>query len=467
MSILRRIKWYSLSSIGAPLMSLATLPLFTMKLGPEQFGSFAIGAALASVISAVAGSVSMVSLPAQLAQCNADERRSYITSVFVLALMVALGASVMVSSIFAFASASFGLSLLSFSAAVVSVVAGLLNSIWAVCVEILTIDGRAKRYALTTFAQVLSNIIAVSAALFYFDDIKNALFWGFLAASVVGFGSALLLFNQWVTLNLTRSWFTKAGSGGVASVIASLSENGKVAVERSYLGALVGVYPLGLYAHAQYYKGAAMATLNALSRGVLPTALKEAQVDAPHFPYTIRLWAFVQAFILSAALGFALVGREVIGLLTHGKFSDAAPLATALMLILLLQTAAKPHTMLLLSRGRGHITAHLNTFSIVISLILLFATAPWIGIWAAIVALTIQVLVHRLGVYFAANSLYRISFSDYWVVNGVIALGGCLLIVDLFNLGIVYRSAILFTCYAAMLWKMKSSFSLLMSARLQ
>lgn len=467
MSILRRIKWYSLSSIGVPLMSLATLPLFTMKLGPAQFGSFAIGAALASVISAVAGSVSMVSLPAQLAKCNADERRSYITAVFALALLVALGASVMVSSIFAFASASFNLSLISFSAVVVSVIAGLLNSIWAVCVEILTIEGRAKRYAITTFAQALSNIIAISAALFYFDDIEHALFWGFFAASVVGFVGALLLFNQWLTFNLTRSWFTKAGNGGVASVTASLSENGKVAVERSYLGALVGVYPLGLYAHAQYYKGAAMAALNALSRGVLPTALQEAQADAPHFSYTIRLWALVQGFIVSAALGFALVGREVIGLLTHGKFSDAAPLATALMLILLLQSAAKPHTMLLLSRGKGHITAHLNTFSIVISIILLFATASWIGIWAAIVALTIQVLVHRLGVYFAANSLHRISFSDYWVVNGVIAMGGCLLIVDLFNLGIVYRSAILFTCYAAMLWKMKSSFSLLMSARLQ
>lgn len=467
MSILRRIKWYSLSSIGAPLMSLATLPLFTMKLGPEQFGSFAIGAALASVISAVASSVSMVSLPAQLAQYNGDERRSYITSVFVLALMVALGASVMICSIFALASASFGLSLLSFSAGVVSVVAGFLNSIWGVCVEILTIDGRARRYALTTFAQVLSNIIAVSAAIFYFDDIQNALFWGFLAASVVGFGSALLLFNQWATLNLTRSWLNKAGNGGVASVISSLSENGKVAFERSYLGALVGVYPLGLYAHAQYYKGAAMAALNALSRGVLPTALQEAHVDAPHFPYTIRLWAFVQGFVVSAALGFALVGREVIGLLTHGKFSDAAPLATALMLILLLQTAAKPHTILLLSRGRGHVIAHLNAFSIAISLISLFASAPWIGIWAAILALTIQVLIHRLGVYFAANSVCQISFSDYWVISGVLALGGCLLVVELFNLGIVYRSAILFTCYSAMLWKMKSSFSLLRSARLQ
>lgn len=448
-------------------MSLITLPLFTMKLGPEQFGSFAIGAALASVVSAVAGSVSMVSLPTQLARCNADERRSYITAVFVLALIVALGASVMVFFIFALASSSFGLSILSFYAAVVSVVAGFLNSIWAVCVEILTIEGRAKRYALTTFAQALANIIAVSAALFYFDDIENALFWGFFAASIVGFGGALLLFNRWLTFNVTRSWFTKAGRGGVAGVIASLSENGKVALERSYLGALVGVYPLGLYAHAQYYKGAAMAALNALSRGVLPTALQEAQEDAPNFPYTVRIWALVQAFIVSVALGFALVGKEVIGLLTHDKFSNAAPMTTALMLILLLQTAAKPHTMLLLSRGRGHITAHLNTISIVISVALLFATAPWLGIWAAILALAIQILIHRLGVYRAANSLYRTTFSDYWVVNGAIALGACLLIVDLFSLGIAYRSAILFTCYAAILWKMKSSFSLLMSARLQ
>lgn len=437
-----------------------------MKLGPEQFGSFAIGAALAGVVSAVASSVSMVSLPTQLTRCNEDERRSYITAVFVLALIMALGASVIVFSIFAFASASFGLSILTFSATVMSVVAGLLNSVWAVCVEILTIEGRAKRYALTTFAQALSNIIAVSVALFYFNDIENALFWGFFSASIIGCGGALLLFNRWLTFNVSRSWFAKAGSGGVAGVIASLSENGKVALERSYLGALVGVYPLGLYAHAQYYKGAAMAAMNALSRGVLPTALQEAREDAPKFPYTVQIWALVQAFIVSVALGFALVGREVIGLLTHDKFLDASPLATALMIILLIQTAAKPHTILLLSSGKGYIIAHLNTFSIVISMILLFATAPRMGIWAAILALVIQVLVHRLGVYRAANSLYRSKFSDYWIVNGVIALAACLLIVDWFSLGIAYRSAILVTCYAAILWKVKPSFSLLMSAKL-
>ena len=424
---------------------------------------FAIGASLAGLVSAIASSVSMVSLPAQLNRCDVEEKRYYVTAVFGLSLAVAVVATVTVFPLFLVTSAAFGLSMLSTSAAWMAVAAGLLNTLWAVCVEILTIEGRAKRYAVTTFAQALANIIAVLAAVFLVEDVDNALFWGFLAAAIVGFAGAVLLLYQWLVFSISREWCAQASRGAKASVVAALSENGKVALERSYLGAMLGIFSLGVYAHAQYYKGAAMAALNAISRSVLPTALREAQDDEPNFPDTLRLWAVVQAFVVSAVLGFALVGREVVGWLTHGKFLAAAPLATVLMIVLLLQTSAKPHMTLLLSRGRGSIIANLNTLSVAISVIWLLVSVPWMGVWGAVSALALQIVIHRVGVYRAANAVCRIQFSDQWVVTGVVVSGLFLATIHFFDPSIALRSATLLVCYAVLFWKLKPAFTLLMS----
>ena len=461
MSLSRRLGWYSLSSIGAPILSLVTLPLFTIKLGPEQFGSFAVGSALAGLVSALAASVSLVSLPAELTRRVDEERRSYITAVIILALAVAASTSAIVFMILMGVSASFALSTFTASLAVVYLFTGLLNSLWAVCIEILTIEGHAKTYALTTFAQALANAIVIAFALFVLDEIENALPWGFLAAAITGAGGALLTLRRALTLNVTRLWFRRAANGANAGIISALSEHGKLVIERSYLGALVGLAALGLYAHAQYYKGAVMAALNALSRTVLPTALHEAEAVAPQFSSTLRLWTLVQAFVVCAALGFALAGREVISLLTNDKFSDSAAMATALMLILLLQTAAKPHTVLLISRGHGRTCAHLNTLSIGVSIVWLFISVPWIGVWGAVSSLGLQMIVHRIGIYRAANAVHRLGFSDQWIVTGTIAVALCMMISNSADVAIEYRSSLLLACYAVVLWKIRPSLSLL------
>jgi O-antigen/teichoic acid export membrane protein len=455
MSISRRVSWYFFSSVGVPLLGLATLPIFTTRLGPEQFGAFALGSALAAIVSATAASVSVLSLPTELGRRVKEDRNSYITAVLVLAFLASVISCISVFGIYAFASITLKLELLAPMATGLCIVGGLLNGLWAVCVEILTIDGRAKNYAVTTFLQAIANAIAVSTALFVFSDVDYALFWGFVASAFVGVVAAVVLFRNTIRLHNLRSWLPIASRGGLAAVIASLSENGKVALERSYLGALVGMAPLGLFAHAQYYKNASMVVMNALSRGLLPTALQEAHADIPAFIVTLKLWMLVQAFVITVTLMFALFGQEVIAFLTHGKFEDAAQYAVALLLILLLQTAGKPHATLLVSRSRGHIHANLNTISIAIAIAWLLVSVPYFGVWGAISSIFVQVLIHRLAIYRAAHRLHRIPFSDGLVVAGFIAVAACIFVVEEWKLGIAQRMILLALLYLALVWRLK------------
>lgn len=454
MTVARRTSWYFLSSLGVPILGLMTLPIFTTRLGPEQFGSFALGSSLAAIASATAAAVSTLNLPTELGRLTEAEQPHYITAVFALALLTAVLSCALVFPVYIFASRMFGLEALSSSAAWLSIVGGLLNSIWATCVEILTIQGRARTYAINAFLQAVGNALCIAVALFLFHEIEYALFWGFVASALIGALGAVIALHYLIKFHQLRTWLPVAKNGALAAVMASAAENGKVAIERAYLAGVIGVAQLGFLAHAQYYKNAAMVVLNAISRGVLPTALEEAQQVPPRFTLTLRLWALVQAFALSAALGFALLGRDVIGLLTHNKFSDSAPYAVALMLVLLLQTAAKPHLFLLMARGRNQVNANVNTLSTLLALVWLFASVPWLGIWGAISAVYLQMLIHRISVYCIANRITRLPFSDSWVVIGTLTVCLCNWAQAFLSLGLFERMGLLVLIYAFMFWKL-------------
>lgn len=449
MSVAHRAGWYFLSSLGVPLLSLVTLPLYTTRLGPEQFGVFAIASSLATVVSATAGSASALSLPAELNRYEGIDRRCYIGAVLLFSSVISLAACTTVFAAYVAAASAFGMKLLDDVAIMLAIVGALLGSFWAICVEIMTIEGRAKNYATSTIFQSLVNALVVCLALFIFDDIDNALLWGFVGTSSAGVLGAFLSLRGRFEFGALRRWLPIAARGGGAAVLASFAENGKSAVERSYLGLIVGASQLGLLVHGQFYKNAAMVLINAVSRGLVPIALREAEDQRPDFRVTLQLWVMVQAMVVAITLVFALIGREVLSLLTHGKFVEAAPYAVAMMLTLLLQTLAKPQTTLLLARGKGYLLANLNTAAIVIALLWLFATVPFIGAWGAITSFGIQTLVHRFAVYWAAHRIHRIAFADHWIVGGFVLTGLCMSVNQ--DLGLEARVVLLLVLYIIIL----------------
>jgi O-antigen/teichoic acid export membrane protein len=465
MSVARRTSWYFASSIGVPLLGLLTLPLYTTRLGPEQFGVFAVGSSLASVVSATAGSVSTLSLPVELNRYEGDDRRRYVGSVLLLAVVGALLSCLVVFAVYSAASAAFDLELLGHRATLLMIAGALLGSLWAICVEIMTIEGRAKDYAITTIIQTVVNAIVVCIALFVFNDIDNALFWGFVGAGAAGAVGAMISLSGRFAFGDLRRWLPVAARGAAAAVLASLTENGKTAVERSYIGLMVGAHQLGLLANGQYYKNASMVLINAVSRGLVPTSLREAKDSRPDFRVTRRLWAQVQALVVAITVGFSLVGREVLGLLTHGKFVEAAPYAVAMMLTLLLQTLAKPHTALMLARGHGPRYANLNSTAIVVALLLMFVTVPSLGVWGAILSFAIQTLALRIALYWVANRIHPLPFSDHWVIGGSALTGLCMLLDYYLNLSLTIRLGLLFVIYLIFLFIFRGDLAIFVAHR--
>lgn len=451
MTIARRTGWYLISSICVPLLSLLTLPLYTIRLGPEQYGIFALGSSLATAVSTTAGSISALSLPVELSRCKGEDRSCYIGSVLLLGLIGALLTSLAMFGAYLVASTALGLGSVGNKGILLLFAGALLSSLWAIAVEIISIEGRAKRYTILTIVQILTSIVAVCISLFVFNDIENALFWGLFGSSFAGAIGAMNLLSGRLAFGSQRRWLPVAARGSLAGVLASLTESGKTAFERSYLGIIVGVNQLGLLAHGQYYKNASMVLINTVSRSLVPTSLREAESSCPDFSVTLRFWAPIQAMVAGITISLALIGGEIIRLLTNGKFVNATPVAVAFMLILLLQTAGKTCHPLLLVRGKGYIYANLNTFSAILALIFLVITTPYLGIWGVILATAFQTLFLRIALYWVTSTVYSLKFSDYWVIIGFVATGLCILLEKQCNLTFVTRSGVLIIIYLIIL----------------
>ena len=455
--------WYFISSICLALIGLLALPLFTTHLGPEEFGRFFILSALSSGIASMACSVCVLSMSEKLTLFDSEDRLYYIGAVLVVGGSFSLVTCMVVFITFRVVSQAYGHELLDKTAIFLTFFAALFSSFWAICVQILNIEGRAKAFAITNIAQAVVNVIVVCIALFEFNELKNALLWGLFSSGCVGaIGAFVSLYNRFQIGNLRR-WMPIAFRGGFASVLSSLMENGKNFVERSYLGATIGVYQLGLFAHGQYYKNSSMALVNAVSLGLVPISMSEAKELNPKFRITLQLWMPMQIILASICLVFALIGREVVGFLTNSKFVEATPYVLAMMLSLLFQTMAKPHSVLMLVRGKGSLYANINTGCIVFALVWLFASVPFIGVWGAISAYAIQVLLLRAALYWAANRIHYLPFTDQWVIVGFICSVMCISVDYLLELSFIFRVTALFLICLVFFLKFRTKFRYLLN----
>jgi O-antigen/teichoic acid export membrane protein len=206
---------------------------------------------------------------------------------------------------------------------------------------------------------------------------------------------------------------------------SNISEQAQTAFERTWLAVFNSVSAVGLWGHAMQYRQYAMIGLNAVSRAVWPVNLDESRSVPPTFPLTRLYWSTVQIGVIILGVAFGLVGREAIGLLTHNRFSSAAPFAAIGLLSLLIQTAGKAQIALLVAHGRGVALSHTQTLSAVVRVVMLAALVPMFGMLGAAGALLAQQVAVRVLVWRAAKHIAHTPFLDHWVLAGCAVIPAC------------------------------------------
>lgn len=439
--LLTRALYYSGASICGALIYLGTLPLATRILSPEDYGIYALVLSATGVIAAFAtGGVGLV-LFSDIPVSNQEEQRKLVSSTLVysiaLASIIALGL-LLLAMIPSWISRKlpelFGngwwLSLAAFGA--------LLEVPWLICMELSVIKGEAKRVFWPLLFRSLVTAGVLLACLYFFKLETSALFVSYFVGNLVlaSFAAALLwqyLCRPRIDLMkmLARTTPPHILSGGAASA-GSLVAN-------SALTASAGVRAVGLYNHAQYYSNCMAMLVKAMNRAVWPENLEEARREESDFALTGRVTRVLFVVELSAALFFLSVGEPLIGLLTNQRFNEASEIVVLMMLLVVLTSTARAHQATLIGGKKVRLYGTITLVSDLCSIGFVILLIPLYGIFGAIMAKALQLIVTRGLVVIMARKLRRVPFQD---AIGLAGSGFILLLLILgrdLELGLVTR----------------------------
>ena len=423
MSLISKFRWFLAPSIFQAGVAFATLPLATLILGPQDYGAYAVVAAITGLASSIACLGSSYLLSQTFSSGKPDEIRQLVSQQTAISCSLSsLFAIILLVSWRGITGYFENLATVPITGFILSALGIVPSTIWAIALDVLTLDGRAKAFAQIVIVTSLVSAAALLLSLFVFDMGPMSLFVsGFVGASALGFGAVLSLRRY-----LERPCFSREKlqvfKSALSLTSANLIEAAYQPVERNLLAVSSGLASLGLYAHAQQYRTIVATATKALSRSVWPTTLDEARQADFLFPLTNSYWRFTYLSLSLIGLGFAALGDAFIGLLTHGKFVGAGAFAAMSITYLLVQNSGRPHTGLMYARGHAGPFARFSIVSSAAGLACAVIAIPVWGVWGAILSIFLQQIVMRVAIQRYAGRIARIPFQDGGVVVGFLLI---------------------------------------------
>ncbi len=393
------------------MVSILILPFTTQILGPADYGVFALLMGFTSFGGSIAAGAVTYLVSSRFSSGSAAERRHVISSLLAVVAGVGLLLALLLAAVWYVSPLEqerWGASGIAVACALASMLLGIP---WSIAYIVLIVSQDASQYARITVCATIAAALTTLVTLYGFHLGGTALFAGMLASALIQSAGGLIVLtphlgrpDRQLTFRALRLTFVGFWSNSL-EVVQTLAE-------RVLLGAHAGLHDLGLYAHAQQYRNAVFLPVKAVANAVWSVTLTEAKDAERAFPRTRRAWRAAYLGLALAGVGFACFGREVVALLTNGKFVDAGPYAALLIALLLVQFSGRPQLGVLLERDQGEYVSLCMGVSAAAGITCLLLAVPSFGIIGAVIALYVQQVMFRLGVQWRARREGRTPSAD-------------------------------------------------------
>lgn len=366
------------------------LPLATRILTPEDYGVFALVTGVTVTATAIAGLGSSFILGNRFdTRAKHSDNIRIVSTMMWLVLFTGLVLSVIVVIGFMvgrqYSSLMSDIPSIGVLLAVVDLVA---SSLWGVATSVAVFSRMTRQYALFASARALINPLVLLCALFLLNiHGPIALFAGIGAAGVVTLLGSWRVTKPYLHMRFDRLLAAEAVRSGGWLALANFAEAIERLVERWVLAFFVSVRATGLLAHAQIYPSLLMLGIRPALQSAWPTLRVEALQEEPSFPKGRCLVYLIGLLFGAAAIVMALVGSELIGLLTNDRFVDAAPYAAMLVAIAGLRIAGRPQHAVIVANGHAATAAMVNGLSALCGIVFVVALVPFWGLSGAVAAL--------------------------------------------------------------------------------
>ena len=420
----RRFVLFLLPGLFQSALPFLMLPLTTKILGPADFALFSVANAISALLTTVAQLGSGFILAQRFATSHGDARRRLISTIFFQNLAVSVFCALLMLAIWPVVrghwSVAGGITMEMMGLVMVAMIASSLYTL----IGALAVFGHAAGYfSVMTMVKATIAAAVVLLALFVFHLEVLSLFLGQFAAGLFELIASGLILLPFLTWRYDRAVARDCIVLGGWNSVAQLTMQGRLLLERGVLSTAVGLNGLGLFVHAQQYQNYAMLGVRPIQQAMTPIMLEEAGVPSTEFERTGRITRVLFAALTMLALGFAFLGRELIHIMTNGKFDAAAPYAALLIGVLLLQSAGRPQFGRLLADGRGRYLSACNIVAVAGAAALLVTLAPYFGLAAAVAAVYLQYAVFRAAMEFDALRSGRLPFQDWPGIVGFVLVG--------------------------------------------
>ena len=415
----KRFSLFLSSSLLTSAVNFLMLPLATIVLGPEEYGTYALVGSITLVGQSLNALGSTYLLAAKFRGSSEDERSALISTLLITGLLLTVGFGVLVVLMWPLIEglwpATAGIPTMGVYIALLTV---LLSTPWSLASDVVTLEGMARKHAAITIAQSAIWVVGMLLGLFVLHWGVLTLFVAAMMGGAVQCVGAMLILRGYAKPRFSVRWLRESLSIGLLSSAGSMLERIQTTLESYVLSTRVGIGPLGIFSHARQYRNAAMMGVSSFSRSLWPTTLDEARDLEGGFERTRRGWAIIHLGLTILGLFFAVLGAQFIGLITHGKFSAASDLVVIWILILLVQASGRSAYGSVYAFNEGRFVAKIAIASMCLGIGALFILVPVLGMVGALLAVYLQHLAYRLGIQFRARRLRGIPFDDGYAIFG-------------------------------------------------
>lgn len=404
------------------------LPILTLRLGPSEYGLFALATAFVAFGAAISCVGSSYRLAEAFASKDSREKSEAISSQVALSasISIALAISFVLICLVGIEESMLGWGFGQFEILVVAL-SVVCSTTWSIATDVTTLQGNARAYGIAAILQTTVAALTTLGAVFVADRGGQSLFIGQLSAATIALLGGVFILKPHLTLRaMTLMKSGLVGAGWISA--ANIAESAYQVFERNLLAGFASVSDLGIYTHSQQYRLATSAAVKAFARTVWPTTLFESRSPSNDYVKTKEGWNAVYVGLTIVGLVFAAIGEELIAILTNSKFNEAAPLAALGIAYLLLQNVGKPQVGYMYAHGHGAPYARISLVAIAVSTVLAVPFIEELGIWGAFACLCIQQMVMRIGVQIFVARIAggvpahdRLAFQGFALLLGLVA----------------------------------------------
>jgi O-antigen/teichoic acid export membrane protein len=423
---------YLLPSVLQGVVGLMLVPVTTYFLSPADFGVFALMGAVAIPVRAIAATGARWVLGGNYFQASDGERRTMLFNVLAseLALRTTL---IMLLAVFAepiLHAAIRDYHNVYLTYFYLTLGAAWAGSLWSAISFLMTLQGRARSFALYSSLQVVVNAITTVIGLTTLKLGVEALFMGALVSGVTSMVFEVLYIRQYVSAHVSGRWMReivrtglRATPGGLADLVAGMAE--KVLIQR-----WAGLSALGLYSHSQQYQSIFKMLTAALNNVLTPASLRtysgRGGADAQE-----RILTYWYGMLGLAGVGVAMLADNAIGFLTHGKFTASAPLVQIWYLIVFSVSHSSPYANFLMARKHNRALMYTQLVPTVLGIGLVAVCTYRYGIYGAawalvstsiLIQMARRVVAGRLGYRGVAEWQFVEALGIYlvlWMLDGL------------------------------------------------